>query len=80
VERQGCPQGRTSDDIALAGRVAHVAGVGAKFDVLGGPQLAVDAVRRRAGSVPDPSIAETFAKNGRALLEAAGRGSMMITA
>lgn len=71
---KGAPQGLKGDDIALAGRVAQVAGVGAKFDVLGGPELAVDAVRRRAGTILDPSVADAFATHAAELLEAANLG------
>ena len=71
---KGAPQGLRGEDIALAGRVAHVAGVGAKFDVLGGPELAIDAVSRRAGSVFDPAIAAAFVRHARDLLEVAGLG------
>jgi HD-GYP domain-containing protein (c-di-GMP phosphodiesterase class II) len=71
---KGAPKGLKGDDIALAGRVAHVAGVGAKFDVLGGPGLAIDAVRRRAGSVFDPAIADAFVTHAAKLLEAANLG------
>jgi HD-GYP domain-containing protein (c-di-GMP phosphodiesterase class II) len=71
---KGVPRGVSGDEIALTARVVHVASVGAKFDVLGGPALAVDAVRRRAGSVFDPAIAATFVAHARELLEAARLG------
>jgi len=71
---KGAPQGLKGEDIALTGRVVHVASVGAKFDVLGGPALAVDAVRRRAERIFDPAIADTFVAHAAELLEAASRG------
>ena len=71
---KGVPQGLRGEDIALAGRVVHVASVGAKFDVLGGPALAVDAVRRRAERIFDPTIAHMFVAHATELLETAGRG------
>jgi hypothetical protein len=46
------------------GRVVHVASVGVKFDVMGGAELAVEAVRRRTGSIFDPAIVETFTSRG----------------
>jgi HD-GYP domain-containing protein (c-di-GMP phosphodiesterase class II) len=71
---KGVPQGLGGDDLALSGRVVHVASVGAKFDVLGGPQLAKEAVRRRAGSVFDPAIADAFVTNAAELLASATAG------
>ena len=71
---KGAPRGLKGEDIALGGRVAHVAGVAVKFDALGGPELAVDAVRRRAGSVLDPAIAAAFVQHARQLSETANLG------
>ena len=71
---KGAPQGLKGEEIVPAGRVVHVASVGTKFDVLGGPELAIEAVRRRAGSIFDPAIAETFIAHASELLEAAKRG------
>lgn len=71
---KGFPQGLKGEEIALPGRVVHVASVAATFDVLGGPELAVDAVRRRAGSVLDPAIADTFVRHAAELLETASHG------
>jgi HD-GYP domain-containing protein (c-di-GMP phosphodiesterase class II) len=71
---KGVPQGLKGEEIALTGRVVHVASVGAKFDVLGGLELAVEAVRRRAGSIFDPAIADMFVAHAAELLEAASRG------
>ena len=71
---KGVPAGVKGDEITLTARVVHVASVAAKFDVLGGPELAVEAVRRRAGSIFDPAIAATFEAHARELLETAGIG------
>ncbi|MGH3004548.1 MAG: HD domain-containing phosphohydrolase [Gaiellaceae bacterium] len=71
---KGVPEGLKGVEIALTGRVVHVASVGAKFDVLGGRELAVEAVLRRAGSIFDPAIADTFVAHAAELLEAASRG------
>jgi HD-GYP domain-containing protein (c-di-GMP phosphodiesterase class II) len=71
---KGAPQGLAGEDIALAGRVAHIAAVGAKFDVLGGPELAVGAVKRRAGTILDPEIADVFTTHAPELLAAASLG------
>ncbi len=46
------------EEIPLSTRVMHVATVATIFLLLGGPALAVEEVRRRAGSQLDPSLAE----------------------
>jgi HD-GYP domain-containing protein (c-di-GMP phosphodiesterase class II) len=71
---KGAPRGLKGDDIALVGRVAFVGGTAAEHDVLGGPELAIEAVRRRAGTVFDPAIADTFVTHGAELLETASIG------
>jgi DNA-binding CsgD family transcriptional regulator len=42
--------------------------VAALFDEIGGPELAVEAVRRRAGSHLDPAVADEFCRSGPAIL------------
>jgi HD-GYP domain-containing protein (c-di-GMP phosphodiesterase class II) len=71
---KGAPQGLESEDIALTGRVAHVAGVAAENDALGGPEFAVDAVKRRANTILDPAIADAFVTRAGELLGAATLG------
>jgi HD-GYP domain-containing protein (c-di-GMP phosphodiesterase class II) len=71
---KGVPGGVKGDDITLPARVVQVASVAAKFDVLGGPALAVAAVRRRSGSIFDPGIAAVFIANAEEFLEAARHG------
>ena len=71
---KGDPAGAKGEDIALTARVVHVASVAAKFDVLGGREFAVDAVRRRAGTILDPTIAATFTAHARELLASASVG------
>ena len=71
---KSAPQGLKGEDIALVGRVAHVAGVGAKFDLLGGPELAIETVKRRAGTIFDPAIADVFVTHASELLDAANLG------
>jgi len=71
---KGAPQGLEGDDIALVGRVAHVGGTAAEHDVLGGPELAIEAVRRRAGIVFDPAVADVFVTHAVELLETASVG------
>jgi HD-GYP domain-containing protein (c-di-GMP phosphodiesterase class II) len=71
---KGVPAGIKGEEISLTARVVHVASVATKFDALGGPALAVEAVRQRAGSIFDPAIAATFVSHARELLEVAGLG------
>ena len=68
----GAPQRLREDAIAIAARVAHLAADAVVLDDLGGPALAVDGMRRRAGSVLDPSLVETFAANASELLDRTG--------
>lgn len=68
----GAAQGLRADAVSLAARVVQVGSVGALFERIGGAQEAASAVRRRAGSLLDPSIAETFASHTDTLLADAG--------
>ena len=68
----GAPQGLREDAIAPAARVAHLAADAAVLDDVGGAELAVDGVRRRAGSVLDPNLVQTFAANAAEILDRAG--------
>jgi len=65
---KGYPRKLSGDDIALPARFAQVASQAVLFARLGGPELAVEVVGRRAGSALDPSIAEAFVRCGRKLL------------
>ena len=56
----GGVQGRAGDDIPPAARVARVASDAVVFGGIGGPDLAVDALRRRAGVLLDPEVVEGF--------------------
>ncbi len=58
------PRGLNGEDIPIGARVARVAGVAVLFDSIGGPGLAVEAVRRREGGMLDPTVAARFAVNG----------------
>lgn len=67
----GSPRGLRNEEIALPARVARVASYAALFSALGGPEVAADAVRRRAGGMLDPSVADRFlAKPSELLAEA----------
>ncbi|MEA2450989.1 MAG: hypothetical protein QOG63_2921 [Thermoleophilaceae bacterium] len=65
---KGAPLGLRGEEIALPARVAQVAGHAALFDRLGGPELAVETVRRRAGTSLDPALADAFCRNAGAIL------------
>jgi HD-GYP domain-containing protein (c-di-GMP phosphodiesterase class II) len=70
----GAPRGLKGEDIALPARIARVASDAALFDHIGGPELAADALRRRAGGMLDPSIVQVFIANARPLLAQANAG------
>jgi HD-GYP domain-containing protein (c-di-GMP phosphodiesterase class II)/DNA-binding CsgD family transcriptional regulator len=54
------PDGRTGDGIPIGARVARLTGIAVLFDSIGGSDLAVSAVRRRAGGMLDPDLATRF--------------------
>jgi HD-GYP domain-containing protein (c-di-GMP phosphodiesterase class II) len=56
----------------MPARVAHVAADAVVLDDLGGTELAVDGIRRRAGSVLDPNLVATFAAKASELLDRTG--------
>ena len=66
---KGNPRKLSGDDIALPARFAQVASQAVLFERLGGLDLATEVIHRRAGSALDPSIAATFMRHGRELLE-----------
>ena len=70
----GAPRGLEGEEIALPARIARVASDAALFDEIGGAELAVDALRRRAGGMLDPSIVHVFIANARPLLAQANEG------
>jgi HD-GYP domain-containing protein (c-di-GMP phosphodiesterase class II)/DNA-binding CsgD family transcriptional regulator len=65
---KGHPHGLSGDDIALPARFAQIASQAVLFGRLGGPELAVEVIRRRAGAALDPSITEAFVRRGHELL------------
>src|SRR5688572_10842260 len=65
---KGYPRKLSGEDIALPARFAQAASQGALFGRLGGSELAVEVVGRRAGSALDPSVAQAFVSCGRELL------------
>jgi hypothetical protein len=69
---KGTPQGLATEDICLPARLAEVAHQAVIFDRLGGPEGAVEMVRRRAGGWFDPSLAATFTRVGAGILDEVG--------
>jgi Domain of unknown function (DUF3387)/HD domain len=65
------------DDIALPMRLAQVAAVAVIFHGTAGTEAAVEAVRRRAGAMLDPGLADVFARLAPGLLSAAGSGDVV---
>jgi len=65
---KGHPQKLAGDDTASPARFAQVASQAILFGRLGGPELAAEVIRRRAGIALDPSIADAFLRHGRELL------------
>lgn len=70
----GQPAGLAGDDIPVASRLARLAGVAVLFDGLGGPALAADRVRHRAGGMLDPTMAHHFSAHAADLLAVVGDG------
>ncbi len=60
VDGKGGPERLRGDAIPIAARVAQVAVNASLFDRLGGPELAVDTLRRRAGRTLDTELAAAF--------------------
>jgi HD-GYP domain-containing protein (c-di-GMP phosphodiesterase class II) len=65
---RGEAHGLAGEAVALPARLTVVAAQAVIFDRLGGPDAAVETVRRRAGGWFDPAVAATFERVGPALL------------
>jgi HD-GYP domain-containing protein (c-di-GMP phosphodiesterase class II) len=64
----GVPDGLSGEDIPVGARVATLTTVAVTFDLAGGTELAVEAVREQGGGILDPGIAEHFTRRGAELL------------
>lgn len=62
---KGGPNEIAGESIALTSRIAQVALTVSLFHALGGPDAAVEAVRRRAGKALDPQLAALVSKHAR---------------
>jgi HD-GYP domain-containing protein (c-di-GMP phosphodiesterase class II) len=68
----GAPRGLKGEEIALSARITRLASDAAFFNLLGGPDLAIEAVRARAGTLHDPNLAKEFVSHADEILAAAG--------
>ncbi len=57
------PEGLTGEDIPVGARIARLTGIAVLFESIGGSDLAVQAVRRRAGGMLDPGLVARFTDN-----------------
>ena len=64
----GTPQGLAGESIAAPSRIGQVATQAVIFERLGGPDAAVEVIRRRSGTMVDPLVAREFAQVGPTLL------------
>ena len=53
-------EARSGADIPIGARIARLTGIATLFDSIGGTELAVEAVRRRAGGMLDPTLVAHF--------------------
>jgi HD-GYP domain-containing protein (c-di-GMP phosphodiesterase class II) len=65
---KGAPAGLKGEEVPVAARVARVAGLAVFFDRVGGPELAVTALRARGGGLIDPTVVAVFVEHATDLL------------
>jgi HD-GYP domain-containing protein (c-di-GMP phosphodiesterase class II) len=65
---EGGPRGLAGEQTCLPARIARVAATAARFAGIGGAELAVDALRARAGGMLDPGLCELFASAAQELV------------
>lgn len=70
----GPPSGLRGEAIALPARIARAAADAARFDHIGGRDAAVEALRRRSGTILDPEVVELFAATADRVLAEAHAG------
>ena len=56
-------RGSGADGIPVGARIARLTGLAVLFESIGGPELTVGAVRRRAGGMLDPALVERFERH-----------------
>jgi HD-GYP domain-containing protein (c-di-GMP phosphodiesterase class II) len=64
------PEGLTGDNIPIGARIARLSGIAVLFESIGGTDLALKAVQRRAGGMLDPSLVALVTEDLRAWLTA----------
>jgi HD-GYP domain-containing protein (c-di-GMP phosphodiesterase class II) len=67
----GGARGLKGDAISLPARIAQLTATAVHFDELGGPELAVGAVRKQSGGALDPELAAAFEAASPEVLDAA---------
>jgi HD-GYP domain-containing protein (c-di-GMP phosphodiesterase class II) len=72
--------GLNGEDIPIGARIARLAGIAVLFDSIGGAEGADGAVRRRAGTMLDPTLAAHFSANGAAWLAECDRSGAALDA
>jgi HD-GYP domain-containing protein (c-di-GMP phosphodiesterase class II) len=80
---RGAPDGMRGEAIPIAARVAQAMATAVTFDTVGGPDVAAQALRQRAGGMLDPGIAGHVAGRLPALLaelDAADPRSLLLDA
>jgi HD-GYP domain-containing protein (c-di-GMP phosphodiesterase class II) len=77
---KGSPPALAGEELPLATRVTHVAAQAALFHELGGPDLAIATVERRAGGALDPAIAADFIGHADDLLAEVDAADPFVTA
>jgi HD-GYP domain-containing protein (c-di-GMP phosphodiesterase class II) len=70
----GFPEGLRGEQIRTPARIVRVASEATLFYDLGGVDLSLHAVTRRAGSLLDPALVDCFVANAAPLLEDAAEG------
>jgi HD-GYP domain-containing protein (c-di-GMP phosphodiesterase class II) len=72
----GGARGLKGNAICLPARIAQLAATAVHFDSLGGPEVALGAVRKQAGGALDPELAQAFEAASSELLEAAAAADL----
>jgi len=57
------PEALSGEEIPIGARIARLAGIAVLFESIGGSDLALQAVRRRAGGMLDPNLVARFTGN-----------------
>jgi HD-GYP domain-containing protein (c-di-GMP phosphodiesterase class II) len=70
----GAPRGLKGDQIVLTARIARAAAEASLFDHIGGAELVVQALERRAGGMLDPAVVAELLANAPSLLDEASAG------